>query len=110
MRLWILLPMLALALIGCQAKPAARAASSPRAINELTTQTMVYTCPKCGADYDAPGKCPMDDAALVKTRVDYICPADNQPVSRAGKCPRCAANARIVKTAMAPAAGGTAGS
>jgi hypothetical protein len=45
----------------------------------------------------------MDHATLVETKVDYICPADNQAVEKAGKCPRCAANARVVKTAIAAA-------
>jgi hypothetical protein len=54
-------------------------------------------------DYDGPGECKMDHSRLVETKVDYICPADNQPVEKAGKCPRCPANARVVKTAIAAA-------
>ncbi len=63
---------------------------------------VVYECPKCGMMYDGPGKCPMDQAGLVPTRVSYICPADNRPVEHAGKCPRCAQNAKVVKTVMGP--------
>jgi uncharacterized C2H2 Zn-finger protein len=76
-------------------------AAAPRPIDTLTDQTQVYECPRCGMDYAAAGKCSMDGAELVATRVQYICPADNKPVERAGKCPRCAANARVEKTAMA---------
>lgn len=84
----------------------ARAATQPQAIT-LTSQTLVYECPKCGADYDQAGHCPMDQAELVATQVAYICPADNQPVQQTGKCPRCAANARVEKTALAGVPGTT---
>jgi uncharacterized C2H2 Zn-finger protein len=76
-------------------------AAAPRQIDALTDQTLVYECPRCGMDFDAAGRCSMDGAELVATRVHYICPADNKSVERAGKCPRCAANARVEKTAMA---------
>ena len=103
-RLMLLVP-LSLLLVGCQAKPAARAAAAaPRVIEALSDQTIVYTCPSCGMDYDAPGKCTMCDVDLVKTQVSYVCPADNQPVARAGQCPRCDVNARIVKTTLAEGA------
>jgi hypothetical protein len=46
----------------------------------------------------------MCNVDLVKESVAYICPADNQPVDHAGKCPRCDANAKVVKTAVAEAA------
>ncbi len=116
------LVFLALALFGCSSKqsassqspPAAKTAvtqagdaAKPQAIDALSRQTLVYECPKCGMDYDKAGKCGMDGAELVATRVAYICPADDKPVEHAGKCPRCAANARIEKTALA--AGGTSG-
>lgn len=78
-------------------------ASTPREIEEITDQKKVWECPKCGMDYDGPGECTMDHSTLVETKVDYICPADNQPVEKAGKCPRCPANARVVKTAIAAA-------
>lgn len=77
----------------------AKDAATPNAIT-LTNQKLVYECPKCGNDYDKPGKCPMDQTALVATQVSYICPADNQPVDGAGKCPRCNMNARIEKVAL----------
>jgi predicted nucleic-acid-binding Zn-ribbon protein len=64
---------------------------------------MVYECPKCGMDFDAAGKCSMDGTGLVATRVDYSCPKDGKAVEGAGKCPRCAMNAHVEKTAMAPA-------
>ncbi len=87
---------------GCQARPrAAASASAPHAITALTDQTLVYTCSDCGMDYDGPGKCTMDGTQLVMTRVSYICPADGGGVARAGKCPRCAANAQVIKTAVA---------
>jgi len=110
MRMTVLLLLLVTSLVGCQAQPkASRAASAPNAIVALTDQTLVYTCPQCGMDYDAPGKCKMCDADLVETRVAYICPADDKPVAHSGKCPRCDANARVTKTAVAvdaPPAGG----
>jgi hypothetical protein len=84
----------------------ATSATQPQAIT-LTNQTMVYECPKCGADYDKAGQCPMDQTELVAMQVSYICPADNQPVEQAGKCPRCNANARIDKVALNGAGGGT---
>ena len=67
----------------------------------MTDQKLVYECPKCGMMFDRVGKCSMDSTDLVQTQVRYICPADNKPVERAGKCPRCAMNARVDKTAMA---------
>jgi predicted RNA-binding Zn-ribbon protein involved in translation (DUF1610 family) len=87
------------------AKPAADAvvASAPREIQELTNQKLVYECPKCGMDFDAPGTCTMDGSTLAATQVDYSCPADGQAVERAGQCPRCAMNARVRKTTMASA-------
>jgi uncharacterized C2H2 Zn-finger protein len=80
------------------------ATGAPRMIEELISQTSVYECPKCGMDFDAAGKCSMDGADLVATRVDYTCPQDGQAVPGAGKCPRCPMNARVQKTAMAAAA------
>src|SRR5262249_36051183 len=68
-------------------------APAPNVVAELTNQTEVYTCPQCGMDYDGPGQCSMCKVDLVRTRIDYICPADHKAVERAGKCPRCAANA-----------------
>ena len=103
-RLLVVLVAVVLAL-GCQSKPkttAAAGASAPGIIDELTNQTVVYECPQCGMDYDGPGQCPMDHIDLVKTGIEYICPADNQPVERSGKCPRCAANATVKRTALAP--------
>src|SRR5262245_6199805 len=100
------------ALAGCGAQPSSQAhsgkaeavtAAAPQEIEEITNQKQVWECPKCGMDYDGPGECTMDHATLVETKVDYICPADNQPVEKAGKCPRCPANARVVKTAIAAA-------
>ena len=82
----------------------AQSVSQPQAINALTDQALVYECPKCGMDYDKAGKCTMDGADLVATQVAYICPADNQPVEHSGKCPRCAANATVQKTALGPGA------
>jgi hypothetical protein len=99
-------------LAGCGAQPSSHApaaktdavvAAAPNEIEELSDQKKVWECPKCGMDYDGPGECAMDHSKLVETKVDYICPADNRPVDKAGKCPRCAANARIVKTAVAAA-------
>jgi hypothetical protein len=105
-RTCILLAALALALAGCQTNSSTsssttQVASGPKAIDALTDQKLVYSCPTCGMDFDAPGKCTMEGATLVETKIDYICPADNKPVDQAGKCPRCAANARIDRTAVA---------
>jgi predicted nucleic-acid-binding Zn-ribbon protein len=86
--------------------PAAMAASAPKEIVALTNQTKVWECPKCGSDFDGPGTCNMDGATLVEMNVSYICPADNQPVEHSGKCPRCAANARVEKVAVAMNSGG----
>ena len=92
-------------LTGCQAEHRATARlSEPRPIESLTNQTVVYSCPQCAMDYDRAGKCPMDDALLVKTAVSYVCPADGKPVAAAGKCPRCDASARVVKAPIADAA------
>ena len=91
--------------LGCQAQPSAtHAGSSPKVITQLTDQTLVWNCPRCGMDYDAPGKCPMCGVDLVKTQVSYVCPVDQQPVARYGKCPRCDANAKVVRTALAEGA------
>jgi hypothetical protein len=115
--------LVAIALAGCQAAPRsaqnatetktdtpsgtqAVTAAAPKEIQVLTDQTEVWECPKCGMDYDGPGSCVMDGSTLVDTRVSYICPADNKPVERAGKCPRCAVNARVVKVAMTSSSGG----
>src|SRR5262245_27138999 len=70
---------------------------------ELTDQTMVYECPKCGMMFVAAGNCSMGCGPLVATKVDYTCPKDDKPVASAGKCPRCPMNARVQKTAMAAA-------
>ena len=91
--------------VGCQAKPASHAAAgTPAVIASLTDQKVVWSCPECGMDYAGPGKCSMCNVDLVKESVAYICPADDQPVDHAGKCPRCDANAKVVKTAVAEAA------
>jgi hypothetical protein len=37
----------------------------------------------------------------VATQVSYTCPADNQAVEEAGKCPRCPMNAKVNKTVVA---------
>jgi hypothetical protein len=79
----------------------AAAAAAPGQIAELTNQTLVYECPKCGMMFDAAGTCSMDGSALVATEVSYSCPKDNKPVAQAGQCPRCAMNARVDKAAMA---------
>ena len=115
--------LVALALAGCQSAPKtsqnatetqaappsgtdAATAAAPREITVLTDQTKVWECPKCGMDFDGPGVCSMDGATLVETQVSYTCPADNKPVEHAGKCPRCAMNARVDKVAVAANAGG----
>lgn len=108
--------LVALAIAGCQSAPRATknatesqasavTAAAPHSIDALTDQTKVWECPQCGMDYDGPGACRMDGAALVETRVSYICPADDKPVEHTGKCPRCAANARVEKSPMAAAVG-----
>jgi hypothetical protein len=118
----LLVTLVVLALAGCGAaqKPAettatgtpavgtaapsgtdAAAAAAPNLIAELTDQTMVYECPKCGMMFDAAGTCSMGCAELVATQVSYTCPKDNQAVAKAGTCPRCPMNARVDKTAMA---------
>jgi len=83
--------------------PAADAAvaAAPNQIAELTDQTLVYECPKCGMMFDAAGTCSMGCGELVATQVSYTCPKDNQAVAKAGQCPRCPMNARVDKTAMA---------
>ena len=93
----------ALLLAGCQAKPKPSAtAAAPNVIVALSDQKVVWECPKCGMDFDGPGKCSMDpDVALEKTDVAYLCPADNEQVEKAGKCPRCNMDAKVVKTAAA---------
>src|SRR5262247_2415851 len=97
--------LLAVALPGCGArsKPAAGtpATAAANEIQELTNQTMIYECPRCGMMFSAAGTCTMDGDSLVATRVDYLCPADEKPVAHAGKCARCAMNARVQKTALA---------
>ena len=115
-----------LALAGCgspprssdtaaQAPPAATSpgatdavvAAGPKAIPELTDQTLIYECPKCGMMFDAAGTCSMGCGELVATQVSYTCPKDNQPVAKAGACDRCPMNARVEKTAMADGAAST---
>jgi len=99
-----LIPVVALLLAGCggQARHAGTsAAAASTEIQELTNQTLIYECPKCGMMFSAAGHCTIDGDSLVATRVDYICPADQKPVAHAGQCPRCAMNARVVKTALA---------
>ena len=79
----------------------AAAAAAPNVIAELSDQTLIYECPKCGMMFDAAGTCSMGCGELVATQVAYTCPKDNQAVAKAGACPRCAMNARVNKTAMA---------
>jgi predicted RNA-binding Zn-ribbon protein involved in translation (DUF1610 family) len=110
--------LVAFAIAGCQSAPKtaenatppsgtdAATAAAPKEIMALTSETKVWECPKCGMDFDGPGVCTMDGATLVETQVSYICPADNKPVEHAGKCPRCAMNARIDKVAVAANAAG----
>jgi hypothetical protein len=76
-------------------------ATAPNQLAELTDQTLVYECPKCGMMFDAAGTCSMGCGELVATQVSYTCPKDNQAVAKAGQCPRCPMNARVDKTAMA---------
>ena len=107
--------LIVVALSGCQSAPrstehaagsdAAAVAAKPKEI-DITDQKQVWECPKCGMDYDAAGTCSMDGATLVEMNVSYICPADNKPVEHAGKCPRCAVNARIDKVAVAASSPG----
>ena len=113
----LLVTLVVLALAGCGTaqKPAetaatgtpaptgaeAQTAAAPNLIAELTDQTLVYECPKCGMMFDAAGTCSMGCAELVATQVSYTCPKDNQAVAKAGTCPRCPMNARVEKTAMA---------
>jgi hypothetical protein len=105
-RLFVLLAILLL-VPACQPSPKpAAVAAGPTLIEELKSQTVVYECPQCGMDYDGPGVCSMDNTTLVKTGIEYICPADNRPVEHSGKCPRCAANATVKRTALAADAGG----
>ena len=82
----------------------AATAAAPALIAELTDQTLVYECPKCGMMFDAAGNCSMGCGPLVATKVEYTCPKDNEAVASAGKCPRCPMNARVQKTALAEAA------
>ena len=79
----------------------AATAAAPNQIAELTSQTIVYECPKCGMMFDAAGTCSMGCGALVATAISYSCPKDNEPVAQAGQCPRCPMNARVDKTTMA---------
>ena len=76
-------------------------ATAPNQIAELTDETLVYECPKCGMMFDVAGTCSMGCGELVATQVAYTCPKDNQAVAKAGQCPRCPMNARVEKTAMA---------
>ena len=122
MRLISTLFVAAALLTGCQAAPKATVAQAPATtavaagphlIQDVSNQTVIYSCPKCGMDFDAAGLCSMDSTALVKTDVAYICPADDKPVEHAGSCPRCNVNARVVRTTAAvakPAAGTANGS
>jgi rubrerythrin len=75
----------------------AESVAAPRAV-ELTDQKRVWECPTCGTDYDRPGDCPMDKTKLTAMDVSYVCTAENQPVDRAGTCPRCGASVRADKT------------
>ena len=116
----LLATLVAAAIAGCQSAPKstenaattpvtsgtdAMTAAKPKEI-DITDQKQVWECPKCGMDYDAAGTCSMDGATLVEMNVSYICPADNKPVEHAGKCPRCAVNARIDKVAVAASSPG----
>ena len=110
----------AFTLMGCSGKkaeqPAAQATESapsaqgtqavtanlPQEIT-ISDQKKVWECPTCSMDYDRAGQCTMCKVDLVAMNVAYICPADNKPVDKTGKCPRCAANARIEKTAAVEA-------
>jgi uncharacterized C2H2 Zn-finger protein len=108
---WLLV-LVVLALAGCGTAKQSADRSTPSAsgtataasteIVELTDQTLIYECPKCGMMFSAAGTCTMDGDSLVATRVDYLCPADGKPVAHAGQCPRCAVHARVEKTALAP--------
>ena len=89
-----------------QAVDRAIAATQPQPVT-LTNQTLVYECPKCGADYDKAGQCPSDHSELAAMQVAYICPADDLPVDGSGKCPRCQMNARVQKMALNGSGGGT---
>ena len=84
-----------------QAQPTVGAA--PAQIAELTDETRVFECPKCGMMFTAAGNCSMGCGPLTETAVAYICPADDQAVSKAGRCERCPMNARVVKSAIAMA-------
>jgi hypothetical protein len=91
------------------ANPGASAAvqtgdAKPTLIAELTDQTLVYECPKCGMMYDKAGTCTMGCGETVAMQVNYSCPADGKAVEKAGHCPRCPMNARVEKTALAASA------
>lgn len=76
------------------------AADVPKLIARLSNETEVFSCPKCFMDYDRAGMCTMCDVVTIRTRIDYTCPADGQPVEHAGHCPRCPMDARIDRTPL----------
>lgn len=122
--------VLALVLAGCSSAPRTEspAASAPSAeanasavatpagqdmveYSTLTDQREVWDCQKCGMMFDRAGMCTMCNVELVRTRVDYSCAADGQPVAKGGACPRCPVPAVVKKTALvssleSPALGG----
>jgi hypothetical protein len=107
--MWVLLVAGLLAtLVGCGAsssKPAVKAsaddatsAEAPQLIVALTAETKVFECLECGMMFDRDGECSMGCAPLEEMNVAYVCSADGKPVGAAGRCPRCGADARVVRT------------
>jgi len=70
---------------------------------QLTDQKTVWTCGKCGMNFDGPGTCSMNCGELTQVNVAYVCPANGREVGKAGKCPDCDQDAKVVKTAIAAA-------
>lgn len=70
---------------------------------QLTDQKTVWTCEKCGMNFDGPGTCSMKCGELTQVNVAYVCPANGREVGKAGKCSDCDQDAKVVKTAIAAA-------
>jgi len=69
----------------------------PVHLARLTNQAIVFECRRCERLYDGSGECVSDGTELGPARITYRCPADEEPVPDAGKCPRCGREAEIFK-------------
>jgi len=74
----------------------------PKQILELTSQVIIYECPKCDRMFDTAGQCLFDQSPLYPVKITYICGVDGTIIDHHGPCPKCGRMVQIEKAKMLP--------